>query len=246
MRTADRARMKYSITNGGILVAIVALLLWFAPAATGADEVGVELKTRTATYTNVTVAGKSGTNVYIKHAGGISNLKIGELAPDAKQSLGYAVAKSAIDETGAGSNALRIRRRVGESTPFIEVEFANGINFQAGDWEIQLGYAALAGIALGYLLFCCCARLLCNKTRTEPGILIWFPILQMFPLLRAAGMSGWWFLALFVPVLNLVAWMGWCVNIVITRRKSLWWALLLILPLTSVTAFLYLALAKED
>jgi len=246
MRTADRARMKYSITNGGTLVAIAALLLWFAPAATGADEVGVELKTRTATYTNVTVAGKRGTNVFIKHAGGMSNLKIGELTPDARQSLGYAVATSANDEASAGSKESRIQRRVGESTQFIEVQFANGVNLFFGVWEIQLGYASLAGIALGFLLFCCCARLLCKKTGTEPGILIWFPVLQMFPLLRAAGMSGWWFLALLVPVLNLVAWMGWCVNIVITRRKSLWWALLLILPLTSVTAFLYLALAKED
>jgi len=46
--------------------------------------------------------------------------------------------------------------------------------------------------------------------------------------------------------LNLVAWLGWCVNIVIMRRKSLWWALLLILPVTNVSAFLYLALAKKD
>ena len=59
-------------------------------------------------------------------------------------------------------------------------------------------------------------------------------------------MSAWWFLALLVPVLNLVAWMGWCVNIVITRRKSLLWALLLILPVTNVIAFLYLALAKAN
>jgi len=238
--------MKHSFTNSRILAALPALLLWIAPAATGADEGGVEIKTRTATYTNVTVARKGGTNIYIKHAGGMSNLKIQELAPEAQQSLGYAVAKSANEEAGADSKGSRIRRRVGESAQYIEVQFSNGVNLQAGVWEIQLGYADLAGIAVAYLLFCCCARLLCIKTGIEPGILIWFPILQMLPLLRAAGMSGWWFLALFVPVLNLVAWLGWCVNIVITRRKSLWWALLLILPVTNVTAFLYLALAKKD
>jgi hypothetical protein len=233
--------MKYSLTNCGILGVVAVLLVGFA-SVTGADEAGVELKTRTATYTNVTVAGMDGTNVYIKHAGGMSSLKVGELPPEAQQSLGYAVAKSAKDEPAQS----RIRHRAGESSQFIEVQFANGLKVQAGDWEIQLNNAALAGIAIGYLLFCCCAHLLCLKTGTKPGILIWFPVLQIFPLLRAAGMSGWWFLAFFIPVLNLVAWLGWCVNIVITRRKSLWWALLLILPVTNVTAFLYLALAKKD
>jgi len=237
--------MKHSLTNGGILTTLAALL-WFAPAATGSDDGGVEIKTKTATYTNVTVARKGGTDIYIKHAGGMSNLKLQELPPDAQQSLGYAVAKPANGEAAGGSNASRLRRRVGESTQYIEFQFRNGVNFQAGVWEIQLGYADLAGIGVAYLLFCCCAGLLCNKTGTEPGILIWFPILQLFPLLRAAGMSGWWFLAVFIPILNVVAWLGWCVNIVIMRRKSLWWALLLILPITNVSAFLYLALAKKD
>jgi hypothetical protein len=123
------------------------------------------------------------------------------------------------------------------------VELSKGANLLIGAWEIRLDYTILAGIAVGYLLFCCSGSLLCQKTGNEPGILIWIPLLQMFPLLRAAGMSGWWFLALFVPVLNVVAWLGWCVNIVIMRRKSLWWALLLILPVTNVMAFLYLALA---
>ena len=59
-------------------------------------------------------------------------------------------------------------------------------------------------------------------------------------------MSGWWFLAFLVPVLNLVAWLGWCVNIVISRHKNLWWALFLILPATNVLAFLYLAMASAD
>ena len=233
--------MKDSLTYGGIL-GVAVLLVGFAAVTGRADEAGVELKTRTATYTNVTVAGMDGTNVYIKHAGGMSSLKVGELAPESKQSLGYAVAKAAKDEPAQS----RIRRRAEESSQFIEVQFSRGLNVKAGDWEIQLDNAALAGIAVGYLLFCCCARLLCQKSGTKPGILIWFPVLQMFPLLRAAGMSGWWFLALFVPVLNIIAWLGWCVNIVITRRKSLWWALLLILPVTNVSAFLYLALAKED
>jgi|KBSSwiStaDraftv2_1062776.scaffolds.fasta_scaffold27408_3 hypothetical protein len=238
--------MKYILTNGRMLLAIVALLLGFAPRATGADEDMVELKTRTATYTNVTVARKDGTNIYIKHDGGMANVKLGELDPDTQRSLGYAVAFSQKDELGADSQAPRIRRAVGEPTPFFQVEFNKGVYIVIADREIYLDHWILACLGGGYVLFCCCSFLLCKKTGTEPGILIWFPILQLFPLLRAAGMSGWWFLMVFIPVLNIVAWLGWCVNIVIQRRKSLWWALLLILPITNVSAFLYLSLAKKD
>jgi hypothetical protein len=177
----------------------------------------------------------------------MSNIKLQELEPDAKESLGYAVATSTNGLAGAGPKESSIRRRNAEESPqYVEVQFVNGVNLQAGGWEIQLNHTALACIAVGYLLFCSCACLLCQKTGTKPGILIWLPILQMFPLLRAAGMSGWWFLALFIPILNIVAWLGWCVNIVISRRKSLWWALFLILPVTNVTAFVYLSLADKD
>jgi len=245
LRTADRSHMKNDLTNGGIWVALAALLVGLATAS-GEDEGMVELKTRTATYTNVTVARKDATNIYIRHAGGMANVKLEELAPDAQRSLGYASGFSHMDELGADSQAPRIKRAAGEPAPFFQVEFNKGVYLVVANREIYLDHWILACLAGGYILFCCCSFLLCKKTGTEPGILIWFPILQLFPLLRAAGMSGWWFLMVFIPVLNVVAWLGWCVNIVIQRRKSLWWALLLILPVTNVTAFVYLSLADKD
>jgi hypothetical protein len=65
----------------------------------------------------------------------------------------------------------------------------------------------------------------------------------MIPLLRAAGMSRWWFLAFFVPLLNVLAWVLWCFNITRARDKGLLVAILLCLPVTSGLAFLYLALS---
>src|SRR5580765_6046954 len=136
MRTANRTHMKYGLTNGGIWVALAALLVGFAPAATGADDGVVELKTRTATYTNVTVARKDGTNIYIRHAGGMANVKLGELDPDTQRSLGYAVAFSQKDELGADSQAPRIRRAVGEPAPFFQVEFNKGVYLVVANREI--------------------------------------------------------------------------------------------------------------
>jgi apolipoprotein N-acyltransferase len=86
--------------------------------------------------------------------------------------------------------------------------------------------------------------LICRKAGHPPGALIWVPVLQLFPLLRAAGMSGWWFLAFCVPLLNIVAQVLWCLNIAKARGKSVWVGVLLCLPITYLFAFLYLAFSN--
>jgi uncharacterized membrane protein YhaH (DUF805 family) len=76
--------------------------------------------------------------------------------------------------------------------------------------------------------------------------MIWFPVLQMFPLLRAAKMSGWWFVAFLIPLIGVVAHIVWCVKICKACGKSGLVIVLLILPGTNVLAFLYLALSKGN
>jgi apolipoprotein N-acyltransferase len=83
--------------------------------------------------------------------------------------------------------------------------------------------------------------LICRKAGTEPGILVWVPVFQMIPLLRAAGMSGWWFLALFVPVAGLVVQIIWIFRLAKARGKGVLTAICLLLPFTSLFAWLYLA-----
>ena len=106
-------------------------------------------------------------------------------------------------------------------------------------------------VLLFYLFHCYCCMLICRKAGHPPGLLVWLPGLQLIPLLRAAGMSAWWFLAFFVPLLNLVPSILWPFNIAKTRGKSVWVAIMLLLPITSIFAFLYLAFsngaaAEED
>ena len=244
-RTTNWSRRQLGLGKAAIGVLVEVLLLWIAPAAIGADEAITLLQTGKAKYKNVLVTDRDGTNIYIRHDGGLANVKIGDLPPDVQQSLGYAA-----PEEGVSSQASRILHRVGKSAPFKMIRSPGGATVKVDGLEIQLTSADIIGIAVGaavaYVIFCACSLLLCRKTGKEPGLLIWIPILQIFPLLRAAGMSWRWSLTFFVPVLNLVAWMGWCVNIAISRRKSLWWALLLILPVTNVFAFVYLALSSVD
>jgi hypothetical protein len=86
--------------------------------------------------------------------------------------------------------------------------------------------------------------LICRKTGNPPGILVWLPVVQLLPLLRAASMSAWWFLAFCVPVLNIVAQVLWSLNIAKARGKSVWVGVLLILPITNLIALLYLAFSS--
>jgi hypothetical protein len=244
-KTANWSCRQIGLGKAAIGVLVGASLLWIAPAAIGADEAITLLQTGKAKYKNVFVTEREGTNIYIRHDGGLANVKIGDLPPDVQQRLGYATS-----EGDVSSQASRILSRVGKSAAFKIARWPGGATVKVGDFALQLTSADIIGIAVSaavvYVIFCACSLLLCRKTGREPGLLIWIPILQIIPLLRAAGMSWRWSLTFFVPVLNLVTWMGWCVNIAITRRKSLWWALLLMLPVTNVFAFMYLALSSVD
>jgi hypothetical protein len=90
-----------------------------------------------------------------------------------------------------------------------------------------------------------CFWSICRKTHIAPGPLVWVPIFQLIPLLRAANMPRVWFFCYFIPVLNIVALIVLSINIVKTRGKNPWVAFLLILPPTSVFAFLYLAMSRS-
>ena len=103
----------------------------------------------------------------------------------------------------------------------------------------------LAGVAAGlfaiYLFFSYCGSLICQKTGNPPGALIWIPVLQLIPLIRAAGMAPIWFIAWLLPVINIVAQVIWAFKIARARNKGAGVGLLLLFPLTSVFAFMYLA-----
>jgi hypothetical protein len=107
--------------------------------------------------------------------------------------------------------------------------------------DLTMVLVALGIVLVFYLFWCyCCARI-CEKAGHPGGFLVWLPVLQLFPLLRAAGMSGWWFLAFCLPLLNLVGHILWSIRICKARGKGVLCTVFLLLPVTSFLAFLYLA-----
>ena len=201
------------------------------------------LQIGTHTYRNVTVTTKAKEYVFILHSGGMGNIKVADLPADLREQLGYG--KSAKQKSVAAKAEVWARQSVpGQAIERSFRQAMNGKNITehlrarvGPQWMI----AAIGAGLIFYIFYCYCAMLICQKTGNPPGVLVWLPFVQLIPMLRAARMSPLWFVALMVPVVNLIAHFVWSVKIVKARSKPTWVALVLLLPLTNILAFLYLA-----
>jgi hypothetical protein len=245
-------------------LALLALVVLPVKAASPNNETLDVLLTKTAVYTNVTVTTKASNYVFISYQGGMTSVKVSDMLLESKQRLGYAPTNK--PSSGTNTAAAWAQRGLAKiNTPQIQ-----SISKQVGQkWRNDTAsmlslfqgsagkepraalrallwvYALTLGlIFLFYLFQCYCCMLICRKAGHPPGLLIWLPILQVFPLLRAAGMSAWWFLALCVPLINLVPLILWPFKIAQARGKSAWVGLLMLLPICNVFAFLYLAFSN--
>jgi hypothetical protein len=232
---------------------LLTVLVLLAPGARAAGVESLEvLQAGAHTYRNVTVTTKAKDYIFILHDKGMANVKLSEISPEVREALGY-VDPAAKKATNNNNNAVTWAKT---TLTKLETPQVKGVEERlARTWTDQMRAAEtrlppittklllIAGgtlLAL-YLFGCYCCMLICQKAGQEAGPMVWLPVLQTFPMLRAAGMSRWWFLALFVPVLNLVAHVLWCLNISHVRGKTMLVALLLVLPPFSILAFLYLA-----
>src|SRR5262249_4519875 len=158
-----------------------------------------------------------------------ANIKVEELSPEVQEELGYAPAGAKSKGQANAAAAWAKEKMALMNTPQVRAaeqrlqdtwreRAANNLpKLQANPIIL---YAAFGVFVLVYLFISYCSKLICDKTGNPPGILIWLPGLQFFPLLRAAGMSPLWFLAWLVPVLNIIAPIVWSVKIAKARGKS--------------------------
>jgi len=211
------------------------------------------LKIGTRTYTNVTVTTKAKDYVFLLHSAGMANFKVKELTPEELVKLGYEPPKPKTNTIAKQIARQAIATVESPQVQQVEKEIEARIppQLKAQFAQVQklppavVMYGAL-GIAISfYLFYCFCLSLICKKAKEPGGVMVWLPVLQVFPCLKAAGMSGWWFLALFVPVLNIVAQVIWCLKITKARGKHPLVGVLLILPLVNLFAFLYLAFSSD-
>jgi hypothetical protein len=225
-----------------------AILMACALSAASARAVDVlpHLKTKSEVYDNVSLLDKTATHLFIRHARGVANVKIAEVDNDALRAFGLAPKEEPKPEKKLSARALAAAARTGDVnklTSALPAAWQQRLpaNLAFPPLEKQAVLAILGGLFLAYLLFSYCSMLICQKTGNNAGLLVWLPVLNAFPMLRAAGMSGWWFLALCIPLVNLVAGVVWAFNISAARGKGAITAILLLLPVTGLFALLYLA-----
>lgn len=249
MKTLKKFSIQFTAWNA--LLILVVVLSTVAQPSLAAREIKLDtLQVGIVVFTNVTVLNTTKTDIFIQHAAGLANFKIKDLAPQTLKQLSGQVELPAEVKQETVSLPSRITTKITQ-------QIADNPQFQAlgGQWQNEMQQklppiskgliAAMLGVFLViYLFFCYCCKLIVQKTGNEAGLLIWLPLLQMFPLIRAAGMSGWWFILWLLPLVNILASVMWCFKIVEQRGKHVIWAILLLLPLTNVLAFLYLAFSE--
>ena len=228
--------------TGLFSAALACLVMRPAPSSAAIEETFDALQIGTHTYRNVTITTKSKDYIFIMHSTGMTNIKVKDLPSALRASLGY----STPTDTSVSSWTKRTMPQIQTAEiKHLEQKFRSyaPASIAHATFTPNLVWAACGELVLLYLLVCYCGMLICIKTGNPPGVLVWIPLLQLIPLLRAAGMSPAWFLAFLVPVLNIVAQIVWSLKIARARGKSGWVGFFLVLPLTSLFAYLYLALS---
>jgi hypothetical protein len=228
-----------------ILITLGVLLSYCCvPIVAGESETVIPvLKTKNGTYTNVTITARSKTDVCLVHEGGVANVPYQDLTSETYALLDY------VPPPPKGED---YRILAGELTGAVQgwLGGVDGPDGAAGQPQSQSGLSptiwSIVGAAflLLHLFFSYCFFLICKNAAYRPNFLIWLPVAQFVPLFRAAGMSGWWLLALFFPVVNFIPFAVWCVKIVRAVEKNPVWAVLLVLPITNVVALTYLAFSN--
>lgn len=201
------------------------------------------------TYTNVTVTTKAKKYVMLMHSQGLANIKVADLSPELRQALGYAP----VEEDAPKTKGEAVKKWASQKLASLQIGQVRAMELNvAKTWQqhamptripfigngkpsLQVIIAAASGALLGWMLLCYCLNNICRNAGKQSSALIWWPFLQVFPLLNAAGMSGYW---IFLPP---IASLVWCFKISAACGKSVLTGICLLLPGLSLLAFFYLA-----
>ncbi len=109
-----------------------------------------------------------------------------------------------------------------------------------------LFFPVIAVILFFYVFSCYLMMRICINAGSEPGILIWVPILQVVPIMRAADMSFWWILAIFIPFIGGILFSGvlW-VKLCQACNKPAWMGIFIFIPILNLFLMLHLAFSKS-
>ena len=103
--------------------------------------------------------------------------------------------------------------------------------------EQGVGFLSLLVSVGVWLFFSYCLKVICDKAKVDPGVLIWIPFIQLIPMATVAGINPLLLLLYFVPLVNIVFVFYHWAKVCTAIGKSPWLVVMIIIPLVNL-AFL--------
>ncbi len=108
-----------------------------------------------------------------------------------------------------------------------------------------MAFALVLFVIATHFFLSYCFKLICEKADKTPGTLVWIPVAQFVPLLRAASMPVWTLALLFVPLVNVGLLFVLWARICIALKKSPWLAATLVVPVVNLAFIPFLAFSRK-
>jgi hypothetical protein len=162
-------------------------------------------------YSNVTIVSLSSKTLTFSHKQGMASVNAQKLTNDELIALKLiepepepkpATASTIMLGTNGFDFSHVLSEHGGNAGSFVNQILADEEGLENLLAEYGVTMPLLIGIACGmYLFVCLCLLFICAKTERPSRILVWIPVLQMFPAYRAANMSPIWFRLLIIDIL---------------------------------------------
>ena len=129
-------------------------------------------------------------------------------------------------------------------------EYTGGVSPEVGVAAGLFGFGmALFGLIVGaavYVYFAICLMKIAKKTNTDNAWFAWIPILNIILMLQIAKKPLWWFLLMFIPLVNVVISIIVWMKIAEATKKPEWLGVLMIIPVANVIIPGYLAFSSSE
>lgn len=100
-------------------------------------------------------------------------------------------------------------------------------------WGIGASIFWMFSSLLSYAYFGLALMFIAKKTKTPNGWMAWVPFLNIYLMVKAAGKSGLWIIALLIPFVNIVAIVLIWAAIAERLGKPAWWGILMLVPVAN-------------
>lgn len=98
----------------------------------------------------------------------------------------------------------------------------------------DFGIVSFLFIIAVFVFYSYCLKLICDKAKVDPGVMIWIPIIQMIPMATVARINPFLLLLYLVPIVNIIFMFYHWVKVCTAIDKSPWLVIMMIIPVVNI------------